>query len=233
MTKKNFKELEGIIVGKFKLLEFVGMSKSNHPLFKIECIKCGYIDNKGTDLYSLKRFGMDSNCHHLFWYSSALSDIYNHMIQKCYNETSEAYKFAGAKGIKVYDEWLTGWKFNNWAIENGYRDGLTLVRIDNTKDFCPENCIWEDSSIVSKWTNNCVAITVNNEVNTFNGWNNKLKGLDNSFNVYTYLKENGYHETALKISQVQNPGKTVIAVIVDDELYNNNDINYIRSKIRE
>ena len=235
MPKKNFKELEGTIVGRFKLLEFVGMSKSNHPLFKTECVKCGYIDNKGTDLYSLKRFGMDSNCHHLFWYSSALSDIYNHMIQKCYNETSEAYKYTGAKGIRVCDEWLTGWKFNIWAIENGYRDGLTLVRIDETKDFTPENCIWEDSSIVSKWNNGSVAISVNGIANTINGWTYKLRETNSSFNIYTYLKVNGYHETALKIAQSMNQDKTkeIVAVVVDDDLFNNNDINDIRSKMRE
>ena len=232
MRNKNYKDLEGTTVGKFKLLEFVGMSKANHPLFKTECLKCGYVDNKGADYYSLKRFGMDSKCHHLFWYSSDLSDIYNHMIQKCCNETAESYKFAGAKGIRVCNEWLTGWKFNAWAIQTGYRDGLTLVRIDPTKDYCPENCRWEDSSIVSKWTNGAIPISVNGKINSVNGWTYDLRKTDNSFNVYTYLKANGYHETAIKIAEAQNPCKKVVAVIVDDNLFNSN-IDEIRTKIKE
>lgn len=68
------------------------------------------------------------------------------MRARCYNENTVPYKYYGAKGIKVCEEWReTGSGFLNfysWSILNGYRDDLTIDRIDSTKDYSPDNCKW-------------------------------------------------------------------------------------------
>ena len=64
------------------------------------------------------------------------------MKSRCYNKNESGYKWYGAKGIKVFDEWHTYSNFAKWAKINGYNDNLTIDRIDPAKDYSPANCQW-------------------------------------------------------------------------------------------
>lgn len=74
---------------------------------------------------------------------SRLRRIWGNMKGRCYYESSPSYKNYGARGIKVCDEWLKHSKpFQEWALSNGYKDNLTLDRIDVDGDYEPSNCRW-------------------------------------------------------------------------------------------
>lgn len=74
---------------------------------------------------------------------TALYKAWEGMKQRCENPNSTAYKDYGAKGITVCDEWHDFQKFYDWAMQNGYKAGLTIERLDNAKGYEPSNCTYK------------------------------------------------------------------------------------------
>ena len=72
-----------------------------------------------------------------------LHNTWDKIKARCYNSKDGAYIYYGGRGIKMCDEWKNSFKnFYDWAINNGYNKNLSIDRINNNSNYCPDNCRW-------------------------------------------------------------------------------------------
>lgn len=70
-------------------------------------------------------------------------NIWIGMRDRCNNPKNDSYKYYGGRGIKVCEEWYKSFEsFYKWAMSNGYKEHLTIDRINNDKGYEPDNCRW-------------------------------------------------------------------------------------------
>ena len=104
-----------------------------------------------------------------------LTNIYSMMKQRCYNTNSQNFKYYGGKGVSVCDEWRNNSQaFYDWAMTHGYKDGLTLDRIDNDGNYEPSNCRWVTMKEQDNHRSNNVILTLNGESHTIPEWSEIL-----------------------------------------------------------
>lgn len=102
--------------------------------------------------------------------------IFGNIKQRCYYKNNKDYKNYGGRGIIVCDEWLKDFKkFYDWAINNGYQDGLTIDRINNDGNYEPSNCRWITKKAQSRNNRNNRIITYKGETHCLIEWSEILK----------------------------------------------------------
>lgn len=125
-----------------------------------------------------------------------LYGVWHGMIQRCENPNSKAAKNYCLKGISVCDEWKVFPNFYEWAMNNGYREGLTLDRKDSNKNYNPDNCRWVDRFVQNSNTSRNVYYTYNGKTMTISQWSRELGIARNT--LLLRIRNHGY-EKALSI----------------------------------
>lgn len=70
------------------------------------------------------------------------------------------------KDVECCEEWNDYSNFRDWALNNGYNDSLTLDRIDNDGNYCPQNCRWVGLNVQANNKGNNTRVEINGEMKT-------------------------------------------------------------------
>lgn len=163
--------------GKLVVLKKQGKTKYGKSLWLCKC-DCG--NYKEVDISSLRK-GNTKSCGCLvvenhprkytdkneYNYRKRIYKIYDGIRQRCYNKKIPNYSHYGNKGIVMCNEWLDKkngfFNFYNWAINNGYKENLTIDRIDVKGNYEPSNCRWITLQEQQLNRTNTVYIIINNK----------------------------------------------------------------------
>lgn len=102
--------------------------------------------------------------------------VWRGMITRCGDKSARAYMRYGGRGICVCKEWQDFGKFRDWALSNGYSDGLEIDRVDNDGNYEPSNCRWVNKQ---RNANN----KSNNRLLTYNGETLTMAEMARKYNV--------------------------------------------------
>ena len=167
--------------------------RSNHRIMWLckcdcgnECVKCG----------NILRMGDSRSCGCLLSESSRsrvqkhdastlkLRKVFNSIRQRCLNPNNHDFYLYGARGITICDEWLDKQDgvvaFVQWALKNGYKEGLSIDRIDNSKNYSPDNCRWVDYKTQARNTRINHLVTYEGETHCIAEWA-EIKGVNYQF----------------------------------------------------
>lgn len=104
-----------------------------------------------------------------------LHNTWTSMIQRCTNKNHKFYCYYGARGITVCEDWKNNYlKFRNWALLNGWQEGLTIDRINNDLPYCPENCRFATKKEQANNRRNNRYVEINGERKTIAEWSDIL-----------------------------------------------------------
>lgn len=125
---------------------------------KVRSCGCLYLtSNKGRR----KTHGKTGTRLYQIWFS---------MRQRCHYPASLSYRRYGGRGIEVCDEWNNFQTFYDWAMANGYRDDLTLDRIDSNGNYAPSNCRWATMKEQQNNRSNNIRVSIGGVERTLSEW---------------------------------------------------------------
>lgn len=104
-------------------------------------------------------------------FGTRIYHIWDGMKARCYNKSHVAYKNYGGRGVTVCDEWRNSFEsFYGWAMSHGYQNDLTIDRIDNDGNYCPENCRWATALEQATNKRNVILLKIRGETKPISEW---------------------------------------------------------------
>lgn len=167
---------------------------------RTELLPCRAYTDEWRKKISEARMGYRAPGYHAYRDNPRVARIYESMKSRCNNPNRKKYDSYGARGIYVCDEWNGSFEsFCEWALTNGYEDGLQLDRIDNSGPYSPENCRWVTPKENSRNTRRNRHLTLLGITKTVAEWCETLP--ISQYTIYWWLREYGEKECERRVYQ--------------------------------
>ena len=140
-----------------KFLKFDDNNHSSNDKYIVECTYCHNV----FSIWATSYYQNKNTCTCLKP-NIKLYKLYYNIKTRCYNEKSSSADNYIQRGITMCQEWYDDyWAFQNWALNHGYKDGLTIDRINNNGNYSPDNCRWTDVYEQANNKRNNIMLVVN------------------------------------------------------------------------
>lgn len=176
-------DLVGEKFWKLTVLERVENSNTGKSQWLCKC-DCGNkvivigpnLKNGNTRSCGCWRMSEDKKDYNGHIWKTRLYSIWCGMKSRCYNTKFPKYISYGARKIQICEEWKTNYKaFEQWALNNGYREDLTIDRIDVNGNYEPANCRWITNEEQARNKTNGIMVTYNGETKQLIKWCEELQ----------------------------------------------------------
>lgn len=206
MPAYNFKDLTGQKFGRLTVIKRADNNKngSTRWLCKCDCGNEKIVEGGHLRSNKIKSCGclltdilIKRNYTHGMT-NTRLFHIWQGIKIRCYNKNFEHYKYYGGRGITMYAEWENDFmSFYDWAMENGYKENLTIDRIDVNGNYCPKNCRWVTQKEQNRNTRKNRLITFNGETHCIGEWA-EITGINKSTLCTRYYRDKKQGEELFK-----------------------------------
>lgn len=179
-------DLTGMQFGRWTVVKYTPRRRSDGKVRPAYLCRCSCGNESVIDADNLKKnktrscgclqkeLQSQKQCSH----GESHTNLYNvwcAIKRRCYNQNTKEYYRYGGRGIGMCSEWKESYElFRDWAITNGYQNGLTIDRIDNDGDYSPMNC--RLVTMKEQCNNRCSnrEYTWNGETHNVTEWSNIL-----------------------------------------------------------
>lgn len=170
-------DLTGMRFGRLTVLRQTESDKKGNARWLCKC-DCG--QEKIVLGYSLKSRTRSCGCiqkevtskrakkHGL--YDTHIYNTWRRMKERCKNPNNKSFKDYGGRGIMIHPDWEEFLCFYDWSNENGYKEGLSIERINVNGNYEPSNCKWIPLDQQRDNKRDTVYIEINGETRIIKEW---------------------------------------------------------------